>query len=115
MDRARSPHPPAVVNTTDEKSSIEKDSESEEELNTISVTFTVDDRVGMLKDVLEIFAKNGVSLSLIESRPGAKPGSYDFFVQFKEINNTLVQEITGALESLPTCKSILILNAKEGN
>lgn len=116
MDRALSPHPPGVIGSDEESPYHENkvENEGDEELNTISFTFTVDDRVGMLKDVLEIFAKKGVSLSVIESRPGAKLGTYDFFVQFKEINSTLAQDVTKALESLPTCKSILILNAKEG-
>ena len=116
MDRALSPHPPGILGSEEDSPyRAELPVEADDEPNTISVTFTVDDRVGMLKDVLEIFASRNISLSLLESRPGAAPGTYDFFVQFSEINATVVTEVTSALDKLPTCTHVVVLNAKEGN
>mmetsp|Transcript_135737 Transcript_135737/g.201866 ORF Transcript_135737/g.201866 Transcript_135737/m.201866 type:complete len:458 (-) Transcript_135737:45-1418(-) len=114
MDRVLSPHPPGVLGTDEQSPYKENVTDIEGSSNTISITFTVADRVGVLKEILEIFEKKGISLSLLESRPGAILGTYDFFVQFCEINSTVVAEVTTALEILPTCTHILALNAKEG-
>jgi chorismate mutase/prephenate dehydratase len=48
-----------------------------------SVLFSVRDRVGALHDVLSYFAKRGINLTRIESRPSRRqPWEYIFFVDF---------------------------------
>mmetsp|Transcript_135738 Transcript_135738/g.201872 ORF Transcript_135738/g.201872 Transcript_135738/m.201872 type:complete len:84 (-) Transcript_135738:1168-1419(-) len=79
MDRVLSPHPPGVLGTDEQSPYKENVTDIEGSSNTISITFTVADRVGVLKEILEIFEKKGISLSLLESRPGAILGTYDFF------------------------------------
>lgn len=49
---------------------------------------TVLNRIGILKDILEIFAKHSISLTRIESRPSReKPWDYGFFLE-ADIKNT---------------------------
>ncbi len=48
-----------------------------------SVMFYTRDRVGALHDILEVFKEEGISLTMIESRPsGKKPFEYYFFADF---------------------------------
>ena len=113
MDRALSPHPPALV-PQDEHTPVLEKGQVDTQSSVVSITFTVDDRVGVLKDVLEIFASRGISLSLLESRPGALGSSYDFFVQYAIENNHATGEIVSALDDLPSCKNIIVLSSEEG-
>ena len=109
-----SPHPPAIVK--EERDNVYKDASSPDSdlSETVSVTFTVDDRVGMLKEVLEVFAANGISLATLESRPGATSSCYDFFVQFKRGKSLATKKALADLEGLESCRSILALSAAKG-
>lgn len=51
------------------------------------------DRVGLLHDLLEVFAKRGINLSRIESRPSKRGmGSYIFFVDFS-VTDTMEEAV----------------------
>jgi len=79
--------------------------------NKSQITFTADDRVGVLKDFLEVFAKNNVSLSVLESRPGAHPSTYDFYVEFNtdSVNKVELQKLLQDIKAVPTCKNVSVI------
>jgi chorismate mutase/prephenate dehydratase len=49
-----------------------------------TLIFAVPEKVGALKEVLTIFARNAINLSMIQSRPQrSRPWEYVFFVDLK--------------------------------
>ncbi|MDR2436852.1 MAG: prephenate dehydratase [Endomicrobium sp.] len=71
-----------------------------------SLVFIVKDKVGALYEVLEIFSKNNVNLTKIESRPTKKKAwEYMFFVDFN--GHVKDQNIVRAIKSLES-KSIFV-------
>jgi uncharacterized protein with ACT and thioredoxin-like domain len=40
---------------------------------------------GALQDIVSLFAKHGVNMTYIESRPSKKAGTFEFFVDFEVI------------------------------
>ncbi|MDR1122612.1 MAG: prephenate dehydratase [Endomicrobium sp.] len=71
-----------------------------------SLVFIVKDKVGALCDALEIFEKNNVNLTKIESRPTKKKAwEYMFFVDFK--GHVKDQNIVKAIKSLES-KSVFV-------
>jgi chorismate mutase/prephenate dehydratase len=64
-----------------------------------SVMFYTRDRVGALHDVLEVFKEEGISLTMIESRPsGKKPFEYYFFADF--VGHVSDGRVSSTLEKL---------------
>lgn len=52
--------------------------------NRTALLFTIKDRVGALRDVVEVFAGNGINLSSIQSRPSKRRAwDYIFFVELE--------------------------------
>lgn len=61
---------------------IYKEAQEKLEANRTLVLFAVYDRVGILRDILNVFAKNGLNLTSLHSTPSRlKPWDYFFFVE----------------------------------
>jgi hypothetical protein len=80
----------------------------------MSLLMELQDRVGVLHDVLKYFWKYDVNVSRIESRP-AKMGSYgkafDFFVDLDVDDNKAVEKLLEAIRPLTT--KLLIVDEKK--
>ena len=103
-----SPHPPSSIGIESEKDLyiIEK----KPDRGRTSLTFTVENSIGVLKDCLEVFAKKGVSLSQIESKPSV-PFGYDFYVELDSVISE--NDLSSIIEDLNTskCKKVTIMGA----
>ena len=76
-----------------------------------SILFSVRDRVGALHDVLSVFARRGINLTRIESRPSRRqPWEYVFFVDFT--GHPDEQTAAAALaEMQDACTTVKVLGA----
>ncbi len=76
-----------------------------------SVLFSVRDRAGALYDVLSVFARRGINLTRIESRPSRRqPWEYVFFADF--VGHPEDQEVSRALEEMyAACTMVKVLGA----
>ena len=76
-----------------------------------SILFSVRDRVGALHDVLAVFARRGINLTRIESRPSRRqPWEYVFFVDFG--GHPEEPNAAAALEEMrEACTSVKVLGA----
>jgi chorismate mutase/prephenate dehydratase len=76
-----------------------------------SLLFSVRDRVGALHDVLSVFARRGINLTRIESRPSRRqPWEYVFFVDF--VGHPEDPEAAAALAEMETaCTLVKVLGA----
>jgi chorismate mutase/prephenate dehydratase len=76
-----------------------------------SILFSVRDRVGALHDVLAVFARRGINLTRIESRPSRRqPWEYVFFVDFA--GHPEEPNAAAALEEMrEACTTIKVLGA----
>ncbi len=93
---------------------IAKKGQLDPEFDKVSILFTLPDRSGVLNEVLSVFARSGVNLLKIESRP-SRDGSfhYMFFVDFEgnlqdeKIKNVISQLLgmTASLKILGNYKS----------
>jgi chorismate mutase/prephenate dehydratase len=66
-----------------------------EKRSVTSLFFSVKDRPGALKEVLEVFSKKGINLRKLESRPDKfRPGKYVFFTEAEaDIDKETVEEL----------------------
>ncbi len=73
------------------------------------VFLAVHNKVGILRDILNVFANHEINLTKLESRPsGEKMGDYHFFIEFeKSKNNTPLAKTFEALK--PFCPIIRVL------
>jgi chorismate mutase / prephenate dehydratase len=76
-----------------------------------SILFSVRDRVGALHDVLAVFARRGINLTRIESRPSRRqPWEYVFFVDFT--GHPEESNAAAALEEMQeACTTVKVLGA----
>jgi chorismate mutase/prephenate dehydratase len=76
-----------------------------------SIVFSIKDRVGVLHAMLAPFAKNGINLTKIESRPIKKKAwDYYFFVDLEgHREDKKVKKALGQLEGM--CKFLKILGS----
>jgi chorismate mutase / prephenate dehydratase len=76
-----------------------------------SILFSVRDRVGALHDVLSVFARRGINLTRIESRPSRRqPWEYVFFVDFT--GHPEEPTAAAALEEMQdACTTVKVLGA----
>jgi chorismate mutase/prephenate dehydratase len=76
-----------------------------------SIVFSIKDKVGVLYNMLAPFAKNGINLARIESRPiKRKAWDYYFFVDL--IGHREDKKVKKALEQLEgMCKSLKVLGS----
>ncbi|MDR0819332.1 MAG: chorismate mutase [Oscillospiraceae bacterium] len=65
---------------------IAKNPEYDEHSDTVTVTFSTNHYSGALVSVLQAFMLAGINLKRIESRPGAVPNNYRFFVDMEDAN-----------------------------
>lgn len=65
------------------------------------IVFNCVDRPGILYDVLGVFAKKGINLSKIESRPNKKMGEYIFYLEFGgHAEDEVVKEVLDELKPM---------------
>jgi chorismate mutase/prephenate dehydratase len=76
---------------------ISKEPEYNEKSDTVTVTFSTHHYSGALCSVLQAFMLAGINLKRIESRPGAVPDNYRFFVDMENANIMDVK-VRGALD-----------------
>ncbi len=79
--------------------------------NTKTLVFaTVHNRVGILRDILNVFAFHEINLTKLESRPseGKHAWDYHFFIEFERSNNNISLEKTFA-DLKPYCPIIRVL------
>ena len=76
-----------------------------------SILFSVRDRAGALYEVLQVFARRGINLTRIESRPSRRqPWEYVFFVDLN--GHPEDGEVSAALEQVQTsCTTFKVLGA----
>jgi Prephenate dehydratase len=65
---------------------IAKNPEYDEKSDTVTVTFSTHHYSGALVSVLQVFMLAGINMKRIESRPGAVPDNYRFFVDMEDAN-----------------------------
>ncbi len=67
-----------------------------------SIFFSVKDRPGALKEVLEVFSSKGINLRKLESRPDKfRPGKYVFFTEAEaDVDSEVVKELDRKTEFL---------------
>lgn len=74
-----------------------------EEGNKCSVIFSTAHKAGTLFRVLEVFARQGLNLTRIESVPDAEPGAYAFFLDFLgSIQDPQVREAIEEIKGITT-------------
>lgn len=77
--------------------------------NKTLIFVTVHNRVGILRDILNVFAVHGINLTKLESRPGGKHAwDYHFFIEFEKSNKNISMAKTFA-ELKPYCPIIRVL------
>ncbi|GAB1608978.1 tryptophan 5-hydroxylase 1-like, partial [Argonauta hians] len=83
--------------------------------SSVSIYFTLPERVGVLAEALGIFQKYKVSLDHIESRPSREDSKcYDFYVSSSN-NGDELKEAVKALKEKTTSLQILSRQAEHGN
>lgn len=78
-----------------------------------SLSFNVVNRVGVLKECLEVFSNCGVSLAQIVSKPCINSG-YDFFVEIdSEVPEDKLQNIVHELEASSKCTKVTVMGQQD--
>eukprot|EP01135_Chromosphaera_perkinsii_P003039 Nk52_evm21s233 gene=Nk52_evmTU21s233 len=82
--------------------------------NRTRIMFTVQEKVGALQEVLNLFSQNGINMSHIESRPADKSrrvqrggGDYDFYVNL-ECDTTRMKKLAPELERVTNTDVVVI-------
>lgn len=90
-----------------------KANKSTSQANKASLRLRIKHRVGGLADVLEVFRKRNINLTLIQSiAVPARPHEYAFLLDFEFSDPTSVSEITSALTS--HCKEVTVHGVYRG-
>ena len=77
-----------------------------------SISFSINDRVGALEDVLSMLRKLNINLNRIESRPSKTKGDYDFYLDFV----SSPQLVLRAVEEIKTrTKELRIVSSGESD
>ena len=105
-----SPHPPSIIGIESEKE-LYLVAKNPLERGRTSLTFTVANRIGILKECLEVFSRRGISLSQIESKPSINVG-YDFYVEVDSTTEEELQDLVSELCSDQKCKKVLVMGKR---
>jgi len=76
--------------------------------NKTSIKFTLEDHSGALSDALAMFARHGINLSRIESRPSKRTNDFDFYVDcLVSASDPKLQQALAALREKATNVSVV--------